>query len=158
MYSLILKFLKCLPPFYFATVFHTTESDWITAGYALLIVLILAQELGYRQTPPGLVEVTFDQLLFKDLFFTLTLATITLLRIMLFFFLTAGIQKLNPIIIKLFPKMNPSIYILPPSLLMTPGFQSVSKTHAIFISKINLIITILVLIFPKRPKQSQKCF
>lgn len=54
------EILEVLPPFYFATVFHTTESDWITAGYALLIVLILAQELGYRQTPPGLVEVTFD--------------------------------------------------------------------------------------------------
>lgn len=54
------EILEVLPPFYFATVSHITESDWITAGYALLIVLILAQELGYSQAPPGLVEVTFD--------------------------------------------------------------------------------------------------
>lgn len=132
MYSLILKFLKCCLHFILHFI-HATESDWITAGYALLIVLILVQELGYRQTPPGLVEVTFDQLRFKNLFFTLTLATITLLRIMLFLFLilTAGIQKLNPIIIKLFPKMNPSICILPPSLLTLQG-SKVSARHMPF--------------------------
>lgn len=40
------EILEVLPPFYFGTVSHTTEGDWITTGYALLIVLILAQELG----------------------------------------------------------------------------------------------------------------